>query len=566
MDTRLIIGSGVALFLAPWLHEDAAIVTGGLLVIERGLPVSVALISLVSGVVASDMAIYGLGAVARRWSWLRRRLVGERVERARRALGSHLALSVALCHVMPGVLFPTFLACGWFRLPFRRFAAASAAAAAIYVPAALLVVIAFGEAVLHSYGLWAWGLVLVAVLLLSLHGSLRQVWTGLAVAADRAVSAAAAPKGERESHRGMPALVHLVRNVSRSERIPQSLYYVPLALRWLALGAHYGSLALPTLANPTIKAGGLWGESKSGLLDQVRRQYPTWVAGFVTVARSASIPESLDRALRALTSTGLDFPLVAKPDLGWQGFGVRRVDRAADLKHYLAEFPAGQTLILQRYIPYDGEAGIYYARRPGQAEGSIVGLAFRYFPYVVGDGHSTLRLLIASNPRTRFKAHYHLGAARDHLGLSAAELEDVPPAGKVVRLALVGSLRVGGLYRDAREHVTPALTARIDALAKSIDRFYFGRFDVRFATLEGLRAGQDFAIIEVTGAGSEPIQVWDPDRSILSAYRELFHFQSMMFEIAADNRARGYRPMPLFELLRMTRRYNRLLDAYPPSS
>ena len=63
------------------------------------------------------------------------------------------------------------------------------------------------------------------------------------------------------------------------------------------------------------------------------------------------------------------------------------------------------------------------------------------------------------------------------------------------------------------------------------------------------------------GAGSEPIQVWDPDRSILSAYRELFHFQSMMFEIAADNRARGYRPMPLFELLRMTRRYNRLLDA-----
>lgn len=37
-------------------------------------------------------------------------------------------------------------------------------------------------------------------------------------------------------------------------------------------------------------------------------------------------------------------------DLGWQDFGVRQVDRAAHPEHYLAEFPAGQTLILQRYI------------------------------------------------------------------------------------------------------------------------------------------------------------------------------------------------------------------------
>lgn len=568
MHASLIFGSGLALFLASWLHEDAAIVSGALLVVESDLPTSVALLSLFSGMVAGDMGIYGLGVLARRSSWLRRRLVGERVERLRRVLGSHLWFSVALCHFLPGALFPTFLACGWFGLPLGRFAVASAAAAAIYVPAALFLVITFGQAFLHSYGLWAWGGVLAAVLLVSLRGSLLQVWTGLAVAGDRVVPGVPLPQLEtdRRSHRGMPALANLGREVSRSERVPQSLYYLPVALRWLVLGARYGSLTLPTLANPTIEAGGLWGESKSALLEQVRRQHPTQVAGFVTVARAGSVTETLGLAVHALASAGLDFPLVAKPDLGWQGFGVRRVDGATDLEHYLAEFPPDQTLILQQYIAYDGEAGIYYARRPGQGEGSIVGLALRYFPYVVGDGHSTLRALIAANPRTRFKAHYHLGAARDHLGLTAAELERVPPAGKLVRLALVGSLRVGGLYRDAREHVTPALTARVDAIAKSIDQFYFGRFDVRFATVERLRAGEDFTIIEVNGAGSEPIQVWDPDRSILSAYRESFRVQSMMFEIAAENRARGYTPMPLLQLLRMTRSYSRLLAAYPPSS
>jgi hypothetical protein len=38
-----------------------------------------------------------------------------------------------------------------------------------------------------------------------------------------------------------------------------------------------------------------------------------------------------------------------------------------------------------------------------------------------------------------------------------ARLAEIPAAGETVRLALVGSNRVGGLYIDATDRVTPAL-------------------------------------------------------------------------------------------------------------
>jgi hypothetical protein len=154
---------------------------------------------------------------------------------------------------------------------------------------------------------------------------------------------------------------------------------------------------------------------------------------------------------------------------------------------------------------------------------------------------------------------------RNHMGVRGSELDAVPEAGRVVRLAFIGSIRAGGLYRDALSHLTPALSARFDAIARDMDEFYVGRFDIRFASVERLEAAQDFAIIEINGAGSEPIQIWDPDCTLSAAYRELARCQSLMFEIGRRNRSRGYRPMRLPDFLRWTWRYSRMLTSYPPS-
>jgi hypothetical protein len=215
------------------------------------------------------------------------------------------------------------------------------------------------------------------------------------------------------------------RRVAAAERVPPLLFHAPLVLNWIALGIRYRSLTLPTCVNPTIPAGGMWGESKSNRLLAVADAQQKYVADFVVLKRRtgpATLTYDLDQACTLLATAGLHYPVVAKPDVGWHGFGVRLIADTAWLGGYLARFPAGAKLMLQRYVPYAGEAAVLYARRPGEANGRILSVTLRYFPHVVGDGQSTLRDLIRCDARARWKQRLHLGLDPMHHGPGDASL------------------------------------------------------------------------------------------------------------------------------------------------
>ena len=82
-----------------------------------------------------------------------------------------------------------------------------------------------------------------------------------------------------------------------------------------------------------------------------------------------------------------------------------------------------------------------------------------------------------------------------------------------------------GASRSARARIaaklTPAMQQRFHQIAQEIPDFHFGRFDVRFPTLECLQRGDEFSIIEFNGAGSEATHIWDRDMSLWGAYRVL---------------------------------------------
>lgn len=563
-----------ALFFATFLHEDVAIVAAGLLIVEHELPSTLALLSVYGGIVASDFFLYGLGRAARHNGWAQQLAIGPRVKRAGRWLDEHLVGAIVLCRMVPGLLFPTYVACGWLRLPLSRFALTTMTAAAVYTPVMLLLVVAFGATVLRALGSWSWWLALAGVVVLAVLWSVRPKWGVFAKVLGGGRPAVGLRLRRRvhavleESHRGMPPLGRLLRTVARAERIPPVLFYVPLALQWVYLGVRYRSLTLPSVANPLIEAGGMWGESKSACLSQVSPRQRRWFAAFATLTRGAdarSLEADIGEARRTMARAGLEFPVVVKPDIGWRGFGVRLISDAAELQDYIEDFPRGETIILQQPVPHEGEAGVFYVRRPDEQDGRIFSLTLRYFPYVVGDGQATLQQLILREPRTSWKASLHLGADPQHLGAHPRELKAVPRRGEVVRLAFIGSNRVGGLYRDGGRHVTPALTLRFDAIAKGIPEFYFGRFDVRFKSIDRLEAGEDFAIIEINGAGSEAIAVWDPELPVREVYATLFRQQALLFEIADANRARGFRPIGLGAFLRLAHKQRRLIARYPPS-
>lgn len=338
---------------------------------------------------------------------------------------------------------------------------------------------------------------------------------------------------------------------------PGWIAYTPIVLQWIGLGLRYGNPILATGANPTIEAGGLCGESKQSILDQMTGEARGWIAPY-TVAATGAYAESNDLVLAeaAMADRGLSFPLVVKPDVGCNGTGVCLVHDRAELARYLAAFPRLTRYMLQALIPHELEAGIFYIRRPGEKTGTITSLTLKSSPAVIGDGRSTLRDLIMADPRCSQVPHLYLPRL-------AGRLHEVPAQGERVKLVFVGNHCKGSTFKNGVKLISPELTARIDAIAQSIPNFHFGRFDVRYESNPALRAGEGFSIIEVNGVGSEATHIWDAETTLREAYSaQFFHYRSA-FEIAAANRAAGHKPTRFFTLLRMWRTQKRLIASYP---
>lgn len=341
------------------------------------------------------------------------------------------------------------------------------------------------------------------------------------------------------------------------ERLPKPVNLVPMVLQWLWLSIRHRSWTLPAAVNPAITAGGLAGEGKS---EYFRIMGPLARAATADFAVLANNPAGALREAECLMQKeGLDYPLIVKPDIGWCGFGVRLVRSRGELAHYLEAFPPHESVILQRFIPHDGEAGIYYVRHPGAQSGRISGILLRYYPRVTGDGRRTIGELIAQHPRAR-----RLG--RDGRSEPCCDISRVPAAGEMVRISVTGSTRVGGLYQDATGLITPELESAVQRIVMDMEDVHVARFDVRYETLAGLLGGKNFTIIEVNGAGSEAVHAWDPKYSLAEAYRIVFRKQRMLFEIGAAMRKRGHAPPGSFAVARLYLRQAKLIRRYPLSN
>jgi len=92
--------------------------------------------------------------------------------------------------------------------------------------------------------------------------------------------------------------------------------------------------------------------------------------------------------------------MIAKPDIGERGTAVEKINSEEELKSYL-EYHKND-LLIQEYINFEIELGIFYYRFPDQESGTISSVVRKDFLKVMGDGQSSLRDLMAKYPRADF--------------------------------------------------------------------------------------------------------------------------------------------------------------------
>lgn len=345
--------------------------------------------------------------------------------------------------------------------------------------------------------------------------------------------------------------------VSFFEFWPSFVFYLPVILFWAWQALRYRSITLPSLANPRIEAGGICGESKTDILDLAGPAAQHWIAPYAGITTPDDDKGGdIGIAEAAMREAGIAYPVVAKPDMSCNGCGVRLIRDRAALVRYLAEFPRATRLQLQALVADEGEAGLFYIRRPGETKGRITSVTLKYPPMVTGDGRASIRALISASPRLEAVSHILL----PKLGAEAAR---IPLPGERVQLVFVGNHCRGSIFRNGAHVVTPALQARIDAIAQAIPDLHFGRFDLRYTSLAALRRGEGFSIIEINGAGSEATHIWDPETRIADAYKTQFFHYGEAFAIGAALRAQGAKPYGWWRLLRAWQRQKALMARYP---
>lgn len=521
-----LVATLLLLVAATFVTEDLTCIGAGLLIARGSLPWTAGVAACFVGILLGDLMLYGGGRVVGRpisriapVRWFVR---PEALDRACRWFEERSAALILTGRFVPGARLPTYTAAGVVRLPFPRFALWATVAAALWTPVLVSGVALFGAAAAE----W-----------ISVFGDRALPWLATTALAALLFLRVVVPLVTRQGRQRLAARWDRLR---RWEFWPPWLFYVPVAawVAWLAL--RHRSLTLWAAANPGIPPdGGLVGESKSTILAKVGRAARTRLVSPSANDARLDGPE-VDEWVEALGG----WPVVVKPDVGERGEGVSIVRDRSALTERLRR--ARAPVILQEYVPGD-ELGVFYYRIPGQDNGRIFGITEKRQPTVVGDGRSSIAGLILADARLRcqFKVFARqLGTALDH----------VPTAGERVLLEERGNHCRGSQFRDGGHLETPALAAAVDEISRGVHGFYFGRYDVRGATLDDIRAGR-FKVIELNGVSSEATHVYDPRNSVDTAYGTLFEQWSLAFRIGAANRKLGARPPNALAVLRRLRQH-----------
>ncbi len=528
LDVWLQVG---ALIAATFVSEDATCIATGLLIHAGQIGWTAGLSACVLGIFLGDLGlwlvgrVYGRGALS--WSWVRARLPEQRVEQLADWFDRRGWLAILAARFVPGTRLPVYVAAGALGRRADRFALWALLAALLWTPALVVLVALLGQSLAQPLGRYFGG-----------------GWIGFLLAlgglylAVRVASRCATAIGRAQ-------LAASLARVTRWEFWPMWLFYVPLA-PWIGyLAVRHRGLTTPTAANPGITPhGGVVGESKFAILSKLAQE---WVVASALIA-----PESAERRLAQLrdilSQPGWSYPLILKPDAGQRGAGVRLVRDEAAAARCFDEQP--HALVAQAYHPGPFEAGIFYYRMPREPQGRIFSITDKHFPSLVGDGAATVETLIWRHARYRMQAATFLARMNSHA-------QRVLPRGERLALAIAGNHCQGTLFRDGAHLITPALERSVDQIARRFDGFFFGRFDVRYADVEQFKEGREFAIIELNGVTSESTNVYDPDWSLLRAYRVLFRQWALLFAIGAENRRLGWRASSLGSVIADARAYYR---------
>lgn len=317
--------------------------------------------------------------------------------------------------------------------------------------------------------------------------------------------------------------------LSSWEYWPMWVLYIPVYVQhiWLSIKARNAFFIYK--ANPAIDEGFILCDSKFKTQQIVPEEY---LPKTIFVAKS----DTLNIVLNQLNTSSISFPIILKPDIGFRGLLVHKINDKEHLESVLKTISVDH--IIQEYVDYPVEVGVFYYRLPQEKKGNIPSITVKEFLSVTGNGKNTLSELIKMKPR----AILQLEILQNKF---STLWNEIIPTGKEIVLEAIGNHNRGTKFINGNHLYCQELQDTFDELNKRMDGFYFGRFDIRAKSIEDLKQGKNFKILEVNGVGAEPTHVYDPNYKLIAAWKDMLHLWKVIYKIAMQNKKQGEK-FPVF--------------------
>jgi len=305
------------------------------------------------------------------------------------------------------------------------------------------------------------------------------------------------------------------------------VFNVPVLFIWLWNAIRSRNLFYFTLTNPGIDTGGFFGESKSNILHYIPDDFKP-----ITFLLKAPVQEKeLDHLF---AQSGLQYPIIAKPEVGERGWLISRINNPEELRTYVREHPIDT--ILQTYVELPLEVSIMVYTMPDGSHAEVTSVCEKYFLQIKGNGQHTIGDLILQQDR----AVLQLEKLINNFG---HRWNEILSPGQVLILESVGNHCRGTMFLDQNSQIDDALSRMMIKLLGTMPDVYYGRFDMRVGSWTDLREGKNIRVLEFNGASSDPAHIYQPGYSLFKAYQDMAFHWKVMRKIALQNRKRGYQPV-----------------------
>ncbi len=300
--------------------------------------------------------------------------------------------------------------------------------------------------------------------------------------------------------------------------------YLPLGPAWLWYCLRARSLWFFTPSNPTLTFGGFEGESKKEMFVQLPEgSYPAtkFVDPFI----------SFEQVERIVSEAKLQFPIAAKPDVGMMGLMFRKINSMEELRKYHQAIPV--EYMVQDFVHYPIEVSVFYYRYPNKTKGVITGFLRKDYLKVTGNGRSTLLELIQNYSRVRFRIPEMKAKHKERL-------YDIIPENEDYYLSHALNLSRGGKLVSLAHEKDEKLLKVFDDLSHYAGKFYYGRYDIKCASIDDLKNGKNFVILEFNGCGAEPHHIYGNGYTIFQAYKIVLQHWKILYKISRYNHKNGF--------------------------